>query len=211
MAKKKAAKPRAARKTSKARTTTRMANQKTPNPAPGGEVAKPGGPSVDQIREIIFGNQMQAYENRFLTMEEKVAAETASLREAFGKRLDELEASLAKHVKDLKEQLSREALLRGSGQEQLLNGIQTVTKALEDEAASIAAQADEDRAAFERQLREQAAELSRDLKATNASLEKHVASLQDAKTNRSDLSRMLTDLAEQLQKNPSGKKNASGR
>ena len=90
------AKPKNASHKAKAKKKTKskpMSNQSTGK--------KPPGQSVDQIRDIIFGQQMADYDDRFAKLESDLRAEVAELK----KNLTE---ELRQSVADLRELIQKE-------------------------------------------------------------------------------------------------------
>ncbi|MGB7452352.1 MAG: hypothetical protein WBM36_09530, partial [Lysobacterales bacterium] len=55
------------------------------------EQIQPSPDNVDQIREILFGNQIRAVDERFQTVEKRVSRESEKLRNTLEKRIHELE------------------------------------------------------------------------------------------------------------------------
>lgn len=122
--------------------------------------------SVDQIRNIIFGSQMEAYENRFRSLEERVFKELGLLREETIRRFEAT-----------KEELSTERAERT------------------EEAAR-------DRQAHEQQLSHEVEVLNREIDKRHQKLlrllENGMDRLKNEKTNRHDLAKLLTKMANQL-------------
>jgi len=70
------------------------------------EAVGPG--NIDQIREIIFGPQMQDYERRFGRLEQRVEKEVTALRDDTAKRLDALEKNVKREIETLLGRLKAE-------------------------------------------------------------------------------------------------------
>ncbi len=140
------------------------------------------GASVDQIRDIIFGPQMQEYDGRFKTLESRLLSESEALRNELTSRFDELsdkmEAALRTEQGD-----------RGAAADRLQKNLDELGKTLEDKLDAHA---------------EKAAE---DLRATKAAILEKLARLDDAKTGRDALAGLLHKLAAQLENG--GKKAAA--
>ena len=64
--------------------------------------------NLDKIRDILFGVQARAYEQRFTRMEDQLASEIADLREEARKRSDSLENYIKEEVQSLGERLKSE-------------------------------------------------------------------------------------------------------
>ena len=60
-----------------------------------------GAGSVDQIRQLIFGEQMTGYEERFNALEERLSNEIKELREKVERQLTELNAAMVTRTDDV--------------------------------------------------------------------------------------------------------------
>ena len=100
---KKSAKPTAQDPT-RASSTSNAGNNAAGNPA-----AIPGA-SVDQIRNIIFGAQMEAYEKRFSSLDERMLKELALQREESNRRFDAVREEIATERNQRTEEAGRDRL-----------------------------------------------------------------------------------------------------
>ena len=132
------------------------------------EAAAP--PSVDQIRDIIFGSQMQEYEKRFLALEQRLLKESKALR-------DELRDSF----KALEKRQEEERDLREAASSDF-------QKTFEDKVAELV-----EHAARDRESLEQALASARD------DITSRLDELNRAKTDRQALSTLLKDVASELE------------
>ena len=136
---------------------------------------------MDQIRDIIFGPQMQEYDGRFKALENRLLAESQALREELTSRIDELsdkmEAALRTEQGD-----------RMAASDRLQKNLDDLGKTLEDK------------------LDAQADKAAEDLNATKTAILDKLASLDDAKTNRETLATLLRQVAGRLE---NGKKKAA--
>ncbi len=65
-------------------------------------VKQPNGvESVDQIRQLIFGEQMSGYEERFVALEERLSNEIKELREKVETQLSELNDAMVARTDDV--------------------------------------------------------------------------------------------------------------
>lgn len=69
------------RRTSTSRKRARPSTKRT---------AKNGDPNVDQIRELLFGEQMSGYEKRFAKLEKKLTNDMTNLKASVQRELREL-------------------------------------------------------------------------------------------------------------------------
>ena len=76
------------------------------------EQAPPPPDNVDQIREILFGNQIRAVDERFQTVEKRMSKESENLRKTLEKRILELENLLDQFRDNAGDQLNRESAER---------------------------------------------------------------------------------------------------
>ena len=137
--------------------------------------------NIEKVRDILFGSQMRDYEKRFARMEERLAKETANLREETRKRFDAIEGYAKREVESLSDRLSTEQNER--------------TESLKREAGSL-----DERLKVEHTERAEALkELSRELKEADRLLEKRIAQLDDllGKTSR-ELRQQLLDQSKEL-------------
>lgn len=70
-----------------------LKDQDTPTPAPEMPSQPPG--SVDQIRDILFGQQMSEYDARFQQLEKRLIQENNALADRLNRRIDEALSELA--------------------------------------------------------------------------------------------------------------------
>src|SRR5579863_8550038 len=64
--------------------------------------------NLDKVRDILFGSQIRDNERRFSRLEERVAKETADLREESRKRLESLDGYVRKELQSLLERVKGE-------------------------------------------------------------------------------------------------------
>ena len=77
--------------------------------------------SLNKIRDILFGQQVQTHEQRFEQLEQRVENECDRLRTDFQKQISTLEDRLVEHVDRLTEQIRTEASDRKAANERLRN------------------------------------------------------------------------------------------
>jgi DNA repair exonuclease SbcCD ATPase subunit len=105
------------------------------NHAIAGEVADTG--SMDQIRDILFGNQMREFEKRFTRMEEQLFNEMSEVRESSQKRLETLEAYFKKELTVLKERLQNEIDERAEAEKKSLREFNDATSSIGKKIAKL--------------------------------------------------------------------------
>lgn len=155
--------------------------------------------SVDRIRDIIFGNQMQDYDRRFARLEERILQELGNLREDTINRLDSIEIYIKKEVESLSDRIKAE-------QDKRTEGVNRVTKELKDAVKTISKnieRLDEKQSKDARDLRQQLLEQSKNLsseihkkyKELSVALDQAVQELRVDKVDRSVLSELLMEMA----------------
>jgi hypothetical protein len=159
--------------------------------------------SLDQVRDILFGNQMRDQDRRFVTIEEKIAADFAAFREETRQNLGQLETFIKNELATLGSYLATEARQRQEATGTLRNELTTAAQALEKQLGEINTQHTTAEADVRRQLLEQSATARNELKTTQAELttfvEKLTADLRNAKTDRTALAGLFTEMAARLQ------------
>ena len=162
------------------------------------EQAPPPTDNVDQIREILFGNQIRAVDERFQAVEKRMSKESETLRKTLEKRIQELENLLEKFRDNAADQLNREGAERDAG-------INEVSKSL----ASFRLDAENQLAEVQSDFNNEIKQIRKEMLAAQETLMGGLASLQTAQTERSDLldkskvdrgelAGFLTDIAERL-------------
>lgn len=79
------------------------------------EQVQPTPDNVEQIREILFGNQIRAVDERFETVEKRMSRESEALRKTLENRIHELEKMLDQFRDNTGDQFNRESSERDAG------------------------------------------------------------------------------------------------
>ena len=162
----------------------------------------PAGGNVDKIRDILFGSQMRDYENRFLTLEERLTKEAADLKETTRRRFDALEAYLKKELESLQARLKSEREERSDADKLLSREF----KELADLLGKKIAEADDHVTEAHGQIRADLLQQSKDLREEMHQkqdeianvLERRFRELHIAKADRALLADLLTEVALRL-------------
>ena len=149
--------------------------------------------SVDQIREILFGRHMSAYEERFSLLEKRILVATEVLRQEVGERLDSLDAYIREEVDGMGRRITQERDVRTVAVEELIASVRqhrdTLGKRMDivEEANNEAAEV----------LRAQEARETRtdDLQKR---LDENLSALRSQKTDYQTLATLLADMAARL-------------
>jgi hypothetical protein len=155
--------------------------------------------SVDRIRDIIFGNQMQDYDRRFARLEERILQEIQELREDTSNRLDSIETYIKQEVESLNDRIKAE-------QDKRSESLNKVAKELEDAVKSITnniERLDDKQSKDSRDLRQQlldqsknfSIEIQKKAKETSVALNQTAADLRNEKLDRTVISELLMEMA----------------
>ena len=157
------------------------------------------GGNVDQIREILFGGHLRAFDERFELVESRLAKETEVLRKATDKKVQELERLATEFREEAGDRLGAET----NSRELALNKFELALGQSRADAENQMA-AMEDRFTAElNQIREEMKAMHKELSGTVAKTDreqkKGLENLGQDKVARKDLAGLLTSLAQSLQ------------
>jgi DNA repair exonuclease SbcCD ATPase subunit len=170
--------------------------------------AEPQPESLDKVRDILFGSQMRAVDTRLQGLEERLREEHENLRTDFAKQVESLDGFIRSEVQTLTERLAAERAKRTEEIKALAAEIKEAIRALEkrhvrlEEAANMADAALRDQLLL--QSTTAAAELGKLGERLGAELKRSHAELASAKTDRTALASLLTDMAGRLTGGPAG-------
>jgi hypothetical protein len=158
--------------------------------------------NIDKIRDILFGVQMRDYEKRFSRLEERLLKESADLRDETRKRFESLETFVKSEFEAMTGRLQSEQRTRDDSVQTLSREIQNTGQTLDRKLA----QFDEQTTRTQRDLRQQILDQSKNLsdeirqkyEELSALLDREVAELGDAKTDRASLASLFTEVALRL-------------
>ena len=158
--------------------------------------------SLDKVRDILFGSQMRAVDSRLQGLEERLREEHESLRTDFSRQVESLDGFIRSEVAALAERLATESRMRFDGLKALSAEIHDALRAVERRHVKLEEAATMADAALRDQLLQQSAaaasELARLGERLGAELRRSHAELASAKTDRSTLASLLTDMAGRL-------------
>ena len=166
----------------------------------GGQLVESG--NIDKIREILFGVQMRDNEKRFARLEDRLLQEAADLREDTRKRFEVLEAFVKSEFEALTDRLQVEQRTRDESVQNLARDLQGTGKALEKKLAQFDEQTTRSQRDLRQQILDQSKNLSDEIRQKSnelvARLEREVAELGHAKTDRASLAALFTEVALRL-------------
>jgi hypothetical protein len=162
----------------------------------------PGAGNLDKVRDILFGGQMRDYERRFQRLDERLAQETAELREEVRRRLSALEQFVKQETESLADRIRLEQEERADATKELSREARESAKAFEKKSGQL----DDQIGKVQRESRQQILDLqqrvSDDLGAriqdVLARLSRESAELRADKTDRATLAALLTEMAMRL-------------
>lgn len=164
-------------------------------PSGAGQAHGAAGAKVDQIREIIFGSQMEEYEQRFAALEKRLIDEAARLRTDLTKRLDDYAARINSKIDDEHKERDRSS-------QQLAGAIQKVTDSLDSRASNLGEQLTAIQQAILKQLGQEADARRKELEKARSELvaliENRADYLLQRKADRAQLAKLLTNVASKL-------------
>ena len=159
----------------------------------------PAGGNVEQIREILFGGHIRAFDERFDLVEARLSKESDALRKALEKRVLELERLLGEYREESSDQLSAESSNRDLALNKVELAIASARMDSENQLAELQSQFKADLKAIRSELAAVHKELNTALSRADAAQSKRAEKLEDDKVNRKDLSRLFSDVAQKIQ------------
>jgi len=164
------------------------------------QVAEPPAPSpvpdvqpesLDKVRDILFGGQMRAVESRLQGIEERLRQENEVLRTDFARQVESLDTFIRSEVQILNERLAAERTKRTEELKSLAAEVKEAIRALEKRHVKLEESANLADAALRDQLLMMGEQLTTELTRSHQALD-------SAKTDRTALAGLLTDMAARL-------------
>jgi vacuolar-type H+-ATPase subunit I/STV1 len=169
--------------------------------APDAEGAAGAG-NLDKVRDLIFGGQMRDYDRKFARLEERLAKETADLRDEVRKRLAALEAYMKTEVESLSERLRVEQDGRTSADKDLGRELRDTGQQLDQRISQLDDLVARGLRDLRQQLHAQHQELGDDIRSRVEDVLVRLAhdaqELRNDKTDRKALAALLTEMAIRL-------------
>jgi Skp family chaperone for outer membrane proteins len=167
-----------------------------------GAPALPETNNIDKIREILFGVQMRDYEKRFSRLEERLLKESQDLRDETRKRFDALETFVKSEFEALSGRLQSEQRTRDESDQALYRELQQTGQTLERKLAQFDEQSTRTQRELRQQILEQSKSLSEEIRQKyeelSGLLDREVAELGNAKTDRASLASLFSELSLRL-------------
>ena len=163
-----------------------VAEQPAPSPVPDVQPE-----SLDKVRDILFGGQMRAVESRLQGIEERLRQENEVLRADFARQVESLDTFIRSEVQILNERLAAERTKRAEELKSLAAEVKEAIRALEKRHVKLEESANLADAALRDQLLMMGEQLTTELTRSHQALD-------SAKTDRTALAGLLTDMAARL-------------
>ena len=158
--------------------------------------------NLEKVRDLLFGGQMRDYDRKFARLEERLAKETAELRDEVRKRLAALEAYMKAEIESLSDRLRAEQDARAGATKDLARELRDASQQFEQKTSQL----DDLVARGHRELRQQLhahhQELGDDIRQrvedVLARLAREAQELRADKADRRALAALLTEMAMRL-------------
>jgi ABC-type transporter Mla subunit MlaD len=181
--------------------TTSSEQEPLQTQAPDADGAAAAG-NLDKVRDLIFGGQMRDYERKFARLEERLAKETADLRDEVRKRLAALETYMKTEVESLSERLRLEQDGRTSADKDLGRELRDTAQQLDQRLSQLDDLVARGQRDMRQQLHAQHQELGDDIRSrvedVLVRLAHEAQELRSDKTDRKALAALLTEMAMRL-------------
>jgi gas vesicle protein len=125
----------------------------------GGSPEEGGVGNIDKVRDILFGGQMRDYERRFAKLEERLARDTAELKDEVKKRLTALTDFVKNETETLASRIKTEHDERTDATKELSRELREASKAVDKKTGQL----DDQITRAQRELRQQLLDLNKQL------------------------------------------------
>ena len=160
------------------------------------------GGNLDKVRDLLFGGQMRDYDRKFARLEERLAKETADLREEVRRRLSALEAYMKAEVESQSDRLRAEQEGRSAGDKELGRELRDSAQQFDQKLSQLDDLVARNQRDLRQQLHTQHHELVDDIRQkvedVLGRLAHEAQELRSDKTDRKALAALLTEMAMRL-------------
>ncbi len=167
--------------------------------------------SVEKIRDIIFGSQMQDYEQRFAHLEERLRKEIDDLQAEFSKRLESVEKFIKKEIESMGMRLAAEADKHSEATRNISKEFSESVKSVSKTMERLDERQNKDSHDLRQQLQDQTKNLTDEIRRrqreSSETFQQATQQLHDDKVGRSVLSKLLLEMAVRLSDELSAKLN----
>lgn len=173
-------------------------SQQTHHPDP----SEAGAGNIDKIRDILFGNQMRDYEQRFSRLEEALRKESAELRDSTRRHLEALETFVHKELSALQGRVIAERDERTENHARLTSDLASASASFSKRFGEMENQEASAKSEIRSNILQQSKELHDAIRQKaddmTSLLERRFAELHHAKTDRAALSSLFSEVALRL-------------
>ncbi|HRO59739.1 MAG TPA: hypothetical protein PK177_11340 [Burkholderiaceae bacterium] len=170
--------------------------------------------SVDKIRDLLFGNQMQDYDRRFATLEERFLQRLRDVETEGTRNLGVFEANSKKQIESVAAQLREEKDARADAEKEIERTLRETIQSLEKRVRQLSDQL----AQLERELGDRVTQESQGLREelkrrnddTRSVFDRTIAELGGAKTDRKLLAGLFAELAKCLSQDTGAQARGNG-
>jgi hypothetical protein len=158
--------------------------------------------SVDKIRDLLFGNQMQDYDKRFSNLEDRFLQRLKDMESETARNLSAFESNSKKQIESLASQLREEKDLRAEADKEADRGLREQTQNTEKRLRQVSDQLSKLERDLADGLTQESAALRDEIKRRNEDLrltiEKMFSELSNVKTDRNLLAGLFVEVAKAL-------------
>ncbi len=170
------------------------------------QAAEEAGGNIDKVRDILFGGQMRDYDRRFTRFEERLAQETAELKEDLRKRLAALEQFVKQELASVAERIKTEHDERADAVKDLTRDVRENAKTFEKKTSQLDGQLEKLQGELRKQILDLHKRLSDDIRDkvddVLARVNQSAADLRHDKTDRAELAALLNEMALRIAADP---------
>lgn len=170
-----------------------------------------GSGNIDNIREILFGVQIRAFEKRFQKVEERVVKELKEIREDMKKNLNSMENYVKQEVDAISDSLDGAKEERSDIETRMNKELADSSHSLEKKLSKVDDQLTKNSREIRQQILDHAKTLSEEIRQryedNTTALEQTAEELDANKVDNATIAEMLTDMALRLTNDPAMKLN----
>ena len=177
--------------------STRTRPRESSLPAPG----EPGYDDLDKVRRILFGQQIQEYEERIARLEEYVTRGLNALKDTMDRRFEALEQLVKEESDALSSRLNAEQQQRAATVEKVAKEVRTLSHALETSQSQFQDQFDEVASIKERMLNQSdtlVEEMQHQYESILETVREKMEAMQTQSTGRAELADLFAEISRRL-------------
>jgi Skp family chaperone for outer membrane proteins len=180
----------------------KQSRSSTTDPSTGADDGAAGEANLDQVRDLLFGSSMRTVEQQIGSLEGRLLAENAAVRDAATAKYEQLEALFRQELTALTDRVTAEQAERGADLEALAQKLQGTSEALEHRVQALQATLNESGKALDAQLLAQTEALTAQLQQASAEitsrLDHELREVWAAKADRASLAALFAEFAARL-------------